>query len=258
MRTFSSRQINILKKRYKQDGFVKVKNLLSKKEINQIKSSLFEFIENNSKSLSGRDVSFVKNSKIINSIHNLKKWNLVKRIQNNYQIKKLAKNMIGEKIQNFGAELFAKPAKKGLQTPIHQDNHYWHIQTEKENFFPNGPGLTIWIALEKSTKRNGAVFYFKKSHQVGLLEHVFLKKKTGLSQELKHKNLLKLFKKQTPELNIGDALIHNCMIVHGSNLNKSLKSRLGLTMRFISKNSFINQYFKKKYDLELNKLKKSI
>ena len=160
MRNFSSRQINILKKRYKQDGFVKVKNLLSKKEINQIKSSLFEFIENNSKSLSGRDVSFVKNSKIINSIHNLKKWNLVKRIQNNYQIKKLAKNMIGEKIQNFGAELFAKPAKKGLQTPIHQDNHYWHIQTEKENFFPNGPGLTMWSAVETSTKRNGAVFYF--------------------------------------------------------------------------------------------------
>ena len=67
-----------------------------------------------------------------------------------------------------------------------------------------------------------------------MLEHVFLKK-LDYHRSSKHKNLLRLFKKQTPELNIGDALIHNCMIVHGSNPNKSLKSRLGLTMRFISK-----------------------
>ena len=89
-----------------------------------------------------------------------------------------------------------------------------------------------------------------------MLEHIFLKKNSGLSQEIKYKNLLKLFQKKTPELSIGDALIHNCMIIHGSNPNKSPQSRLGLTMRFISKSSFINKYFKDKYDLELKKLKR--
>ena len=256
MKNLSNNQIYFLKKKYDIDGYIKIKNLLTKDEINEIKSSLFKFIEKKSKNFSGRDVSFVKNSKTINSIHNLKKWGLIKKIQNNQKIKKLAKIMIGENIKNFGAEIFAKPAKKGLQAPIHQDNHYWHVQTEKKNFYPNGLGLTIWIALEESKKKNGAVFYFKKSHKVGLLEHVFLKKHSGLSQEIKYKNLLKLFKKKTPELNIGDALIHNCMIIHGSNPNKSSQSRLGLTMRYVSKNSFINEYFKNKYDLELKKLKR--
>ncbi len=256
MKNLTNRQIINLKKKYDNDGFIKIKNFLSKKEIGEIKSSLFTFIKKRSKNFSGRDVSFVKNSKTINSIHNLNKWSLIKKIQNDRIIKKLAKIMIGEKIKNFGAEIFAKPAKKGLRAPIHQDNHYWHVQTEKKNFYPNGLGLTIWIALEESKKKNGAVYYFKKSHKVGLLEHVFLKKNSGLSQEIRYKNLLRLFQKQTPELNIGDALIHNCMIIHGSNPNKSPKSRLGLTMRFISKNSFINKYFKDKYDLELKKLKR--
>ena len=79
----------------------------------------------------------------------------------------------------------------------------------------------------------------------------------GLSQELKYKNILKYFKKTTPELKVGDELIHNCMIIHGSNRNKSKNSRIGLTMRFISSLSKFNLINKKKYDSELRKVIKN-
>ena len=66
MKNLTNRQIINLKKKYDNDGFIKIKNFLSKKEIGEIKSSLFTFIKKKSKNLSGRDVSFVKNSKTIN------------------------------------------------------------------------------------------------------------------------------------------------------------------------------------------------
>ena len=56
-------------------------------------------------------------------------------------------------------------------------------------------------------------FLLKKSHKVGLLDvnvHMHL-----AFQELENKKILKQFKKFI-ELNIGDILIHHCLVVHGS------------------------------------------
>ena len=78
----------------------------------------------------------------------------------------------------------------------------------------------------------------------------------GLSQEVKKKNFLKNYKKKTPNLKPGDVLVHNCMIVHGSNKNLSKFSRIGLTMRFISSTSRFNTLKKKKYELDLLKFLK--
>lgn len=237
-----------LKDFYDKNGYVLIKKLINQKEIEKIKLSLRKHINKNLSYLKGRDVAIIKDTKVISSIHNLKKWTLVKKIQNSKKIQNLAKIFLNSKVKNFGSELFAKPAKIGLPAPIHQDNHYWHLI--------DGKGITLWIALDSSTKKNGAVFYFKGSHKLGLLEHK-LSKVAGLSQELKYKNILKYFKKTTPELKIGDALIHNCMIIHGSNRNKTKDSRIGLTMRFISSSSKFNVIFKKKYDSELRKIIKN-
>ncbi len=237
-----------LKNFYDKNGYVVIKNLINQKEIKKIKSSLYKHINKNLSSFKGRDVAIIKNTKTISSIHNLKKWTQVKSIQNSKKIQNLAKIFLKSKVKNFGAELFAKPAKIGLPAPIHQDNHYWHLIDDK--------GITLWIALDNSNKKNGAVFYYKGSHKLGLLEHK-LSKVTGLSQELKYKDILKYFKKTTPELKVGDALIHNCMIIHGSNRNKSQNSRIGLTMRFISSSNKFNIINKKKYESELRKVLKN-
>ena len=85
-----------------------------------------------------------------------------------------------------------------------------------------------------------------------MLDHK-LSKVRGLSQELKDKSILKKFKKNSPDLKSGDALVHNCMIIHGSNKNLSKSSRTGLTMRFISSSSKFNTENKKKYELKLRK-----
>jgi len=233
-----------LKKSYDNDGYVVVKKFIRSTEIKKIKGNLLNYINKNRHLLIGRDIAVVKNTNKINSISNLKNWAYIKQVQNKKKIKDLAKIFLGKKIKNFGSELFAKPAKVGLPAPIHQDNYYWNIL--------NGEGITVWIALDNSNKKNGAVFYYKKSHKVGLLDHQ-LSKVRGLSQELKDKSILKKFKKNSPNLKPGDALVHNCMIIHGSNKNLSKFNRTGLTMRFISASSKFNTENKKKYELKLRK-----
>ena len=54
-----------------------------------------------------------------------------------------------------------------------------------------------------------------------------------------------------PSLNIGDCIIHNCMVVHGSTKNTSKISREGVTLRFIPNNSKIDYSHKKKYESQL-------
>ena len=74
-----------------------------------------------------------------------------------------------------------------MEVPIHQDNFYWNLNNSK--------GLTVWIALDKCTKKNGALFYFAKSQKIGLLKHK-PSYAPGSSQVLKNKRILKKFYKK--------------------------------------------------------------
>ena len=66
----------------------------------------------------------------------------------------------------------------------------------------------FWIALEKSDKKNGAMYYFNGSHKIGLVNHVASNIK-GSSQTVKDVKIYSKYHKITPSLNAGDALVHD-------------------------------------------------
>ena len=230
-----------IKNQYENNGFVVVKNILTIDETNRLKKSLFDTIEQTKKSFKKRFVNFTKNN-AINSLHGLDNFKCVKEIKNNKNIKELTKILLGNGFGEFGSELFAKPAKHGLPVPIHQDNKYWCLN--------NGNALTMWIALDKSTTKNGGIFYFKGSHKLGVFEHEpsFA---PGSSQKIKYEDGLDHYKKILPQLNVGDCIIHHCHVAHGSNANKSNLPRTGLTLRFKAKNTEIKNDLKKSYEKDL-------
>ena len=236
-------KIKIIKKKYDEQGYVLIKNFFKKEYIKNVKMNLFEYLKKSKKIKSNRGMHFANNSELINSIHHLK-WPYVKKFRKNKKTLKIVECLLEEKSKDFGAEVFAKPAKVGMKVPIHQDNFYWNIQ--------NSLGLTVWVALDKSNRENGAIYYFKGSHKHGLFEHKnsFV---PGSSQEVREKKVLKKFKKCLPTLNIGDILIHDCMVLHGSERNLSNKHRAGLTMRYITKSGKFNLKAKKKYEKNLKK-----
>ena len=229
--------------KFESQGFIKLKNFFSKSEIKKTKIELLKYLNDQTLKSKKSHIHFAKNSKSINSVHNLN-WSKIKKFQKNKKINQIIKFLFKEKIKSFGAEVFAKPAKVGMAVPIHQDNYYWNLNNSK--------GVTVWIALDKSNQKNGAIFYFKNTHKLGLLEHK-ASYAPGSSQKLKNLKILKNFKKISPRLNEGDILIHHCLILHGSKKNLSNKSRTGLTLRFIANSSKILMSAKLKYEKSLKK-----
>lgn len=233
---------------YDINGYVVLKNFFSKIKMKNLKENLFNYLSEKKNSFKKREIHLTKNLGIINSVHNLK-WPYLKKLQKNKKLLKIVDYFIGEKTKQFGAEVFAKPAKVGMPAPIHQDNYFWNLN--------NAKGLTVWIALDKSTKKNGSIFYFKKSQKDGLVAHK-ASYAPGTSQEIKNKKILAKYQKVFPKLNQGDLLIHHCLVIHGSKKNNSKKNRAGLTLRFIGKSSKINQFAKAKYENNLKKQLKRI
>ena len=109
---------------------------------------------------------------------------LRKKISRSKKILSISKKLLEGDVKSFGAEVFAKPAKVGRPVPIHQDNFYWNVDDAK--------GLTIWIALDKSTKKMEQFFTLKKV-KVGLINHT-ASNAPGSSQKIKNKNILKNLK----------------------------------------------------------------
>lgn len=237
----TEKEIKKIKFDFDKNGFVVLKKFFVKKKTINLKKKLFTFLNKKNLKFNKREMHFAKNSKKINSVHHLK-WPYIKNFKNNKIILKIVRRLLEDDVKSFGAEVFAKPARVGMAVPVHQDNYFWNVNNSK--------GLTIWIALDKCTKKNGAIFYFKKSQLKGLLKHKpsFV---PGTSQVLNNSSVLRQYKKITPELNVGDILIHHCLVIHGSNKNTTSKSRAGLTMRFIGKSSKINKVAKKRYEKKL-------
>ena len=231
------------KKDYDKNGFIVIKNFLNKKFAKIIKKDLKFFLKTNLSNQKSINYTNEK-KKIINTAHNLKKWDHLKKIQNDKLILRIVSKILGCKLKKFGAEVFAKPAEFGLSSPIHQDNFYWNIKSNK--------GLTIWIALDNVNKKNGSLYYYKKSHKLGLLSHE-PSYVPGSSQTISKSNLtrLKKYKKIFTELKVGDAILHSNLVVHGSNKNPSKNNRMAFTLRYIPQNSKFNIIKKKRYEKNL-------
>ena len=227
---------------YKKKGFFVLKNFLSKTEIKNCSKSL-ETYAKKYKPKKNRKINFTKND-TINSIHDLDKWIWTKNLRNKFKKNYFLDNIVGSRVKNFGSEYFAKPSKYGLESPPHQDNFYWCVDNNK--------GITVWISLDKANKKNGGVYYFEGSHKLGLLNHKpsFA---PGSSQTIKSFKSLKKCKITIPNLNPGDCIIHNSLVVHGSKKNNSKISRRGITLRFIPYGSKILNYKRKNYEKSLKK-----
>tara|TARA_B100000902_G_C27066951_1_gene792020 strand:- start:114 stop:896 length:783 start_codon:yes stop_codon:yes gene_type:complete len=243
---FSNIINNDVEIKYLKNGWIKIPKLLSKKQVNNLKKKISNFLKKNNKNYDKRNVNFIlnkKKEKVIHSFHKLADSKVIKKFATKKNFFNIAEKLIGEESKFRKCELFAKPSKIGIKSPPHQDNFYWCLK--------NGKSLTFWIALEKSDKKNGAMYYFNGSHKIGLVNHVASNIK-GSSQTVKDVKIYSKYNKITPSLNAGDALVHDSHIIHGSTKNNSKKNRMGLTIQFQSKKCKIDNKRQKIYLKSLN------
>ena len=243
-------ELDKLRKNYYKNGWILYKKIFTKKDVKDINDKIDSFLKKNYQKYSGKTINFAgknkisKNIKNINSFHQLSDSAYIRKKSKDKKIRTITKYLLNSKEEYIASELFAKPAQKGLPSPIHQDNFYWCVK--------GGNALTVWIALDDVSSANGGIQYYNKSQKLGVVKHKPSYAK-GSSQKVSNLEKYNNLKKVCPKLRAGDALFHHSEIMHGSSSNNSGKRRRGLTFQFKDFYATYDVKLKKKYLKSLNK-----
>ena len=133
-------------------------------------------------------------------------------------------------VQLFHEHIFIKDAGTQKETPFHQDMPYYCIDGNQTGSF--------WIPLDKVEKNNNLKLILKSHHWPKLIKPTkWSNNKSWYSENNDFMEMpdLKKIKKDifVPDLEIGDAVLFNFKIVHGSDANLTSLQRRAFSMRFI-------------------------
>ena len=166
-------------------------------------------------------------SKQILKAHLVSSW--VNEITRNSRILDAVECLLGPNILLWGATFFAKEPNLSLHVGWHQDLLYWGLQP------PDGV-LTVWLALSDALEDNGAMQVICGSHVDGFRQHSNSFDGNNMLMSDQNAELTKddLKRRITVELLPGQFSIHHSMVLHGSGPNTSDRSRIGLSINYIS------------------------
>jgi hypothetical protein len=239
----------------KNNGFVILENFLSTNFVKNLHEKTFNIYDNNGITNKLRDIHTFSDG-TISSLHNLFDYlpyfHNVLEFEN---VKKLSYSFFEETSNlKINSSYFAKPAKIGVETKPHQDNAFFCIEPSDV--------LTFWFPVEYSGLKNGPLYYYPGSNNLGNLKHEPLGN-LGTSMTLSSEELAKLTKEIEPhyaELSVGGCIIHNGLVVHGSDENTSEKSRNAFNFSIFGikakKNIELHNLYKKNLEVYLLKNKK--
>ena len=135
----------------------------------------------------------------------------------------------------------------GFINKIHQDNAFFNLN--------NAEALTCWVALDKTDRENGGLFYYKGSSILGLFNHIpegNLGASMTINKTERFKNQIKKYRKIFINVDPGDCVIHDALVVHGSKSNISKNNRRAINFSIASKDKVNTKNLK----IYKNKLKK--
>jgi hypothetical protein len=152
---------------------------------------------------------------------------------NDPDILDLVECVIGPDIILWGAHMFSKPAGDGKEVPWHQDGHYWPIRPLAT--------CTVWVAIDDSTRENGAMQYIPGSHRSGLYKHLTDTSDALALNQVMAPGLIDEAKARDDELEAGQFSMHDVYLVHGSPANRSARRRAGLALRYMPATSHFDR-----------------
>ena len=123
------------------------------------------------------------------------------------KIMNVVHKLVGDEIYVHHTKYMCKPANGGVRKPWHQDLAYWHEQ-KREGL----KMVTVWIALDQSTKENGCIQVVPGSHNI-LLDHYHVE------DFMVDETLIKENEIVFAEMEPGDALYFHVKVLHASAKN---------------------------------------
>ena len=150
------------------------------------------------------------------------------------EILDMVEQLIGPNFALWNSSFFAKPAKIGSKTPWHQDGEYWPVRPLAT--------CSVWVAVDHSTEENGCLRVIPGSHKSRRLGTHDYNGADGLSLPLELKS--DEYDESCAEnivLRAGQISLHDVYLVHGSEPNRSERSRRGMTLRYMPTTSVFDR-----------------
>jgi len=129
-------------------------------------------------------------------------------------------DLIGHEVYIHSSKVFFKAAHGGRRKPWHQDWAYWSHMNQQQ--------VTVWMAIDPSTRENGCIEVLPGSHKKGHVEH-YRGEDYMIHEELVDKDAV-VYAEMAP----GDVLFFNVLTLHASAPNNSEKGRLCCIIDFYS------------------------
>ncbi|HXW15142.1 MAG TPA: phytanoyl-CoA dioxygenase family protein [Terriglobia bacterium] len=162
---------------------------------------------------------------VFSETHTYLNW--VYRIVSHPNVLDAVEAILGPNLMVWGSRWFAKMPGEKTYVSWHQDATYWGLHP------PNV--TTAWIALSYSILENGCMRVIPGTHRGDLLpqrETYAPENALSRGQEI----AVEVDESQAVDLTLrpGEMSFHHIGIVHGSNVNKSDKPRIGIAVRYIT------------------------
>lgn len=134
--------------------------------------------------------------------------------------------LIGPDIILWGCHVFCKPAGDGHETPWHQDGHYWPIRPLAN--------VTVWVALDPSTRDNGCLRVIPGSHKAKITHsHLKEEREDVVLSQRTDSSAFDVAQAVDLELQPGQMSMHEVYTIHGANVNSSTQRRAGVALRYM-------------------------
>ncbi len=139
----------------------------------------------------------------------------------------LVEPIIGPNIGLWSSHFICKDPYVGRATPWHEDSAYW-----KGRLSGYDKIITIWLALDRSTKENGCMRVIPGTHNNGFSEY----EEVDGAKNLFRSQIKNIDESKAVyfELEPGECSLHDARIIHGATANTSPLRRCGYTMRYFS------------------------
>lgn len=148
----------------------------------------------------------------------------------------LAEACIGKRVYLYSHKMTMKQPYDGGAWEWHQDFGYWY------NYGCLAPDMmSIYIALDRSTRENGCLQILKGTHLLGRLNHIRQNEQTNADPEYLEAVLAR-FEHVYVDMAPGDALVFHGNLLHRSDANHSDTHRWGYICSY---NAVDNPPFKK-------------
>ncbi|PCJ62660.1 MAG: hypothetical protein COA79_03845 [Planctomycetota bacterium] len=143
-----------------------------------------------------------------------------RKVSSSNKILDIVQDLIGDTIYYHSSKLMCKNPG-GRRKPWHQDYAYWPDMN-------NTNQVTVWAAIEPSTRENGCIQIIPGSHKRGLIDHYQGEDYMINEDNIENENI------EYAVMEPGDILFFNVLALHASDPNCSDKPRLATIIDFDS------------------------